>query len=84
MVHPCGAHRPFLIRIPASEIPDFNTIESLLLPQALHINDTDVPRRTGFANFSASLAMLPPLVHYTARKVKEVVGVMSNFWVGPP
>eukprot|EP00983_Pelagomonas_calceolata_P132153 1161840-Pelagomonas_calceolata.AAC.16 len=34
----------------------------LLFPQALHINATSVSGRTGFANFSASLAILPPLV----------------------
>eukprot|EP00983_Pelagomonas_calceolata_P092209 1157638-Pelagomonas_calceolata.AAC.2 len=37
----------------------------LLLPQALHINTTSVPGRTGFANFSASLATLPQLVKLT-------------------
>eukprot|EP00983_Pelagomonas_calceolata_P112182 1159858-Pelagomonas_calceolata.AAC.15 len=34
----------------------------LWLTQALHINANSVPGRTGFANFSASLAMLPSLV----------------------
>eukprot|EP00983_Pelagomonas_calceolata_P029273 917125-Pelagomonas_calceolata.AAC.1 len=33
-----------------------------LLPQALHINATSVSGRTGFANFSASLATLPSLL----------------------
>jgi len=36
----------------------------LLLPQELHINATSVSGRTGFANFSASLATLPSLVPF--------------------
>eukprot|EP00983_Pelagomonas_calceolata_P088799 1157245-Pelagomonas_calceolata.AAC.2 len=37
-------------------------VQACPLPQALHINATSVSGRTGFANFSASLAMLPSLV----------------------